>query len=473
MPSEARAALNAIVVVGDGQVGLAAAIALRRAVPRAAVTVVPCQPDPSAIADRSMTSLPRTDVFHERFGLEQDGFIMRAGASHRLGVRFLNWQQQNASYIHAYGAGSVGGDSVNQALADANRFAYPTDDVASPLSDIDYALRYSQPTYRNRLAALASHLGVHLLALPMTAAAPDGNGGIGHILLANGQSLTADIFVDCSGPQALLMDATQQASFQSWSTMLPCDRVMLAGAPAAPALSVTDTIEAHPFGWRSTIFGRDGTHHAFACNANIGSEADIASGLGQASGEVVKLEPGRLANSWVGNVIAFGDAATRFEPLHWINLALAHEQILLFLELLPGSDIDALERAEYNRRAGAMADRVRDYIGLHYCAPYPPEGPFWRHAASLQRSSALALTLSQFAKRGRLPFFEDETLPRNAWLSAMDCIGISAGLNAQSRSTPSEVIADRLNKQQMRSAKALELAAPYPGWLKNHIESKK
>lgn len=472
MPSEARAPLTAIVIVGDGQVGLAAAIALRRALPRTAVTIVPCQPDPSAIADRSMTSLPRTDAFHERIGLEEDGFIMRAGASHRLGVRFPNWQQQNASYIHAYGAGSVGDNSVSQVLADANRFAYPTDDTASPLSDIDYALRYNQPAYRNRLAALASHLGVQLIEVPMTSAAPDGQGGIGHIVLANSQCLTADLFVDCSGPQALLMNATQQASFQSWSAMLPCNRIMLAEAPEAPALSVTDTIEAHPFGWRSTIFGRDGTHRAFAYNADFGSEAEIGSGLGQESGEIIALEPGRLANSWVGNVIAFGDAAAAFEPLHWINLALAHEQILLFLELLPGCDIDALERAEYNRRAGAMADRVRDYIGLHYCAATPPEGPFWRHAVSLQRSSGLTLTLSEFAKRWRLPFFEEETLPRDSWQSAMECIGIHAGPNAQSLSTPRETIADRLKKQQMRSAKALELAAPYPAWLKNYIESK-
>lgn len=472
MPSEARAALNAIVVVGDGQVGLAAAIALRRALPRAAVTVVRCQPDPSAIADRSMTSLPRTDAFHERIGLEEDGFIMHAGASHRLGVRFLNWQQQNASYIHGYGAGSVGDETVSQCLADANKFANPTEDTVSPLSDIDYALRYHQPAYRGRLVALANHLGVHQLAVPMTAAMSDGNGGIAQIALANGENVTADLFVDCSGPQALLMDATQQASFQSWSAMLPCNRLMLAAAPAAPALSVTDTIEAHNFGWRSTIFGRDGAHHAFAYHADVGSEAEIASGLGQESGEVIALEPGRPANSWVGNVVAFGDAAAAFEPLHWINLALAHEQILLFLELLPGRDIEARERAEYNRRAGAMADRVRDYIGLHYSAPNPPEGPFWQHAVRLQRSSGLALTLSEYTKRGRLPFFEEETLPRESWQSAMDCIGIAAGPNAQSLSTPKEIVADRLKKQQMRSAKALELAAPYPAWLKKHIESK-
>lgn len=472
MLSDARAPLKAIVVVGDGQVGLAAAIALRRALPRTAVTVVPCQPDPSAIADRAMTSLPRTSAFHERIGLEEDGFIMRAGATHRLGVRFLNWQQQNASYIHGYGAGSVGGNSVSQVLAEANRFAYPTNDTVSPLSDIDYALRYNQPAYRTRLAALAIHLGVQQPEAQMASAAPDGIGGINHITLANGESLKADLFVDCTGPQALLMDATRQASFQSWSARLPCNRLMLARSPAAPALSVTDTIEAHPFGWRSTIFGRDGTHHAFAYNADVGSDAEIASGLGQEPGEVIALEPGRLTNSWVGNVIAFGDAATAFEPLRCINLALAHEQILLFLELLPGCDIDALERAEYNRRAGAMADRVRDYIGLHYGAPNPPEGPFWQHAASLKRSSGLTLTLSEFAKRGRLPFFEEETLPRESWQSAMDCIGIVAGPNAQSLSTPKEIIADRLKKQQMRSAKALALATPYPAWLKNYIESK-
>ena len=472
MPSDARDMPKAIIVIGGGQVGLAAAIALRRALPRTDITILRCQRDPAEIADRAMTSLPRTGAFHKRLGLDEDGLIMRVGASHRLGIRFLNWPQQCEPYMSAYGADSAIGNSVSQSLADANLFAHPADEAASPLSDIDYALRYNHHAYRLHLAALASHLGVQQVEPPMTDAVPDGKGGISHVALAGGSTLAADLFVDCSGPQALLMAAIGPSSFQSWSDMLPCNRLMLGATAQPPALSVTDIIESHPFGWRSTIFSRDGTHHAFSYHANLGSGPDIAHALGAAPGDVIAYEPGRLENSWAGNVVAFGDAAAAFEPLHWANLALAHEQILLFLELLPGCEIDALERAEYNRRAGAMADRMRDYIALHYCARILPAGPFWHYAANLQRSSELALALSEFARRGRLPFFEENILSSDAWRSAMACIGISPGAIAQSLGTPTEVIRDRIKSQQMRSAKAAEMAPPYQQWLKNYIEAK-
>jgi tryptophan 7-halogenase len=472
MRSEARPMPGSIVVVGNGQVALAAAIALRRTLPRTAVTIVPCPADPSAFADRAMTTLPQSNAFHDRLGLNDDGFIIGTGASHRLGVRFIGWRGDPASYTHAFGAFADGTESVSQTLADANAFDTPVDDVASPLSDVDYALRHHQPAYHRRLLGLAGHLGIEMSKASFVAAVPNATGDVGHVILADGTELRANLFIDCTGPQALLLNSLAPSAFESWVPYLPCDRMVLATAPAAPALCVTDNVEAFPFGWRFSIPGRDGTHKGAAYHHDVTKDSDVEKLLGQQPGEVITFTPGRAENSWVGNVIAFGDAAAVFEPLHWINLALAHTQISLFLELLPGDKVDPLERAEYNRRASAMADRVRDYIGLHYCIPHPPQGPFWQYATGLRRSDALSLTLSEFAKRGRWPFFEDDMLPSDAWRSAMACIGIAAGPNARALSTPPQLIAQHIQQQQMRSTAALAVATSYPLWLKNYLERK-
>ena len=69
--SEARELPQRIVVAGDGPLGVLAAIALRRALPRAEVVVVAIPPDPAAFAERFGTALPFTNRLHDRLGITE------------------------------------------------------------------------------------------------------------------------------------------------------------------------------------------------------------------------------------------------------------------------------------------------------------------------------------------------------------------------------------------------------------------
>jgi hypothetical protein len=86
--SAARELPRRIVVVGAGQVGALAAIALRRALPQSEVLVVGTPPDPAALADRAPTALPFTNRLHDRLGIGEERLVREAGASHRLVVRY-------------------------------------------------------------------------------------------------------------------------------------------------------------------------------------------------------------------------------------------------------------------------------------------------------------------------------------------------------------------------------------------------
>lgn len=467
--------LRSIAIVGSGQVAFSAAIALKRALPHADVSVVACPIDPAALSDHAQSGWPRTAAFHARVGLSEKGFVQTAGGSHRLGTLFRNWQR-GAVHIHAYGAPPTltgyGLDSVSQNLARANRFDFPSHDSTSPLSDIDYAMRFNSEAYLRRLSAYADHLGARRASHDFALAIGNEAGGIDHIQLTNGARLDADLFVDCSGPDRRVMRATEASAFVDWSSFLPCDRLLLASDPDAPSLSVLDEIEAVSSGWIATTHGRDGAHRMMAYSASTSGDEQAMAALGKSVGSPITISQGRLKDSWTGNVVAFGDAAAVVEPLLWGNLTLAHEQILLFLELLPGRDIQDLERREFNRRAASMADRVRDFVAAHYHGPLLPTGPFWDGVGALDCPPSLALTKSEYERRGRIPFFEDEIVPREAWMSAFDCVGVPPGISSIAAGATAAEIAFHKAAQKRRNEAAVRMAPPYPQWLQTHLQAR-
>jgi tryptophan halogenase len=477
MPDNARQPLRRVVIAGDGPVGLCAAIALRRALPRTAVVLVPAALDDAALADCAGTTLPSSAAFHHRHGIDEAGLVQRAGASHRLAVQFTGWCGPETDSLLAYGAatpdglGSAAGPAVAGALALLGRFSHPADDQASPLSDLDYALRFSAAAYRRHLATLASHLGVNTCEAGLAAAVPGADGTIAHLKMADGDELTADLYVDCTGPRARLASALPGHRRESWAGQLPCDRLLIAAPPQSPRLTPLDRLAATPLGWRSAVHGRDGTAVSFACNAAIGSAEAIAAAAGFEPRTAIAINPGRLSRIWHGNVVSFGDAAAQFEPLQWTNLALAHAQILLFLELLPGRIINPLEQAEFNRRAGLMADRLRDFIALHYRAPHAATGPFWKSAARLNQSDELRLTVAEYTRRGRVPFIEEDPLPRDTWISALGAVGIEPGMPARWLATPAAERSRLAEAHRQRVAAAVSHAPAYPKWLSTYLET--
>ena len=130
------------------------------------------------------------------------------------------------------------------------------------------------------------------------------------------------------------------------------------------------------------------------------------------------LRQGRLAEPWLRNCVAVGDAAVAVEPLEWTNLHLAHDAIDRIVSMMPDRDCGTVEQWDYNRQANAEADRVRDFLILHYAASRRSE-PFWRDAASAEPPASLAHTLALFRERGRLPFYEEETFSRDSWLAVL------------------------------------------------------
>ena len=267
----------------------------------------------------------------------------------------------------------------------------PAQDERSPLALVDPVLRLHPDRANAWLAEAARRAGVATLPPARIAAVVRDGARVQALRLEDGRAIAADLFVDAAGPDAPI--AGQVApGWEDWSDALPCDRLRVgAGTSRASAI---DRYRAEPFGWRASWSG-----------------SEVLAGRGalpEGAGTEIRVRPGRRSAVWTGNLLALGDAAAQPGPLGCASFGLMLAQLALALELLPDARMEPVLVAEYCRRAALRADRLRDYLAAHYHVT-------GAHGSAAPASPALAETLAQFARRGRLPRFEEEAVGEDAW----------------------------------------------------------
>ena len=431
--------IRSVAVAGGGIVGWSAAAALKRRIPALDVIVVAVPPPADAIADRMGTTLPSVLEFHHDIGISEADVIGRIGCSYRVGTRFEGWTEPHGDYVHAYGdygralgttsfhlhwvraakAGRVAPFDLHSAAAamgSAGRFVHPQGDAGSPLAGFGYALELDPERYQAMLRSYALHLGVTERQGPIDEVRIDGESGIDALRLGDGSELRAHLFVDCTGPAATLRSALSDG-FEDWGDSLLCDRLLFAEAPAPEALPSLDRVVALPSGWRWESASPFRTAHGLAFASSLLSDSKAARVL-QAAASVepgappIALRQGCRLDPWLKNCVAIGDSAVSVEPLEWTNLHLAHSMIDRLVAKMPDRDFSAVELWDYNRESAAEAQRVRDFLLLHYVTSRRPKNDFWRAAAAVPVPDSLAHTLELFRDRGRLPIYEEETFTR-------------------------------------------------------------
>jgi tryptophan halogenase len=214
-----------------------------------------------------------------------------------------------------------------------------------------------------------------------------------------------------------------------------------------------DRVSATANGWRWTASSPAGSLSGQVFSSAHARDADAESG------ETIPLRQGRWRELFVRNCVAIGDAAVAIEPLEWTNLHLAHSQIDRLVSMMPGRDCAPVELAEFNRQCGQEADRIRDFLCLHYFCARRSEA-FWRDAAAITPPPSLAHTLSLFAERGRLPYYEEETFTRDSWLAVLLGQGVKPRrLDPMTDLVPSPE-AERAMAAIAESAHSFHLTAP-------------
>ncbi len=423
--------IRTVAVAGDGVAGWSAAAAFAKRVPGVAVAVVPVPGAERSMADLLGGTLPSARDFHRDIGIDERHLLGNTGSGIRLGTLFSGWTGDGSAYVHAFGrhgadigtaafhhhwlrvsrdGGMAAFDrySVAAALGRRGRFL-PAEAIGDErLATYDHGFQLDPARYRSYLRAYARHLGVVVTADPLAGAVP-GERGLAGLRLADGEVLTADLYVDATGADAALLDAAGGADWEDWSRWLPCDRLAVTESEPVSEPPLLDRVTATVDGWTldTACPARSVRAHVFASGAPGGGSAPRSASTA--------FRAGRRRRAWIGNVVAIGEAYMTLEPLEAAPLHVVHAHVDRLVASLPDRDFAEIELAQYDRETAEEADRLRDFLILHYAVADRPE-PFW---AAVPPPPALAETLALFRERGRLPVRDGESFARDSWLAVL------------------------------------------------------
>jgi tryptophan halogenase len=286
--------------------------------------------------------------------------------------------------------------------------------------------------YVEVLRGLALKRGVlHAQGLFRDAVLDESRGAISAIALADGRTFEADLFIDATGPEALLIGDVMGAPFEDWSRWLPCDRLLAASADRLSSIPAFAQVSAFHAGWTGIFPLRDRTALVAAYRADEVSDAEMLEIMGVLSGlscrgEAVadSFRPGARSTPWVGNCVAIGEAAVALDPLDALQLHPIHLGVSQLIELFPVRRTAMDEAGEYNRAMASAAARMRDFQIAHFKLNGRFDEPLWDRAREMQAPDALAHKLDLFQARGRVAMYDDETFEEANWTSLF----VGAGL---------------------------------------------
>lgn len=484
-----------ILIVGGGTAGWVAATFLNRFIDPQLCRITLVESASIGTIGVGEATVPPLVGFLRAMGIDEAAFMKASNATYKLGIKFIDWQRGAGAVWHPFGvvgASQVGGlplfhhwlrerldgretesyisYSLQALLGDRSRGPHPLD--GNPLAHSAimqqgaYAYHLDARAFAGFLRDLAVGRGVRHIVDEVGQVALDPRGFISHVDTAAYGPLQADLFIDCTGFAAKLIEGSLGDGFISWGDQLLCD--------SAAVLPLPHDGDFHPYTrstalsagwcWRIPLRHRVGSGYVYSSRFldREQAAAELKAHTGQPDGEPLHLamKVGRRKNFWVRNCIAIGLSAGFLEPLESTGIYLAQKSIEMLLDYFPDTGFDPLLIDRYNRRVAREYDEARDFIVLHYLLNSREDSEFWRAARDLPPPDSLAQTLELYDRTGLVEWQDHGLFGDTAFYSIASGFGrLPRTPHAMSRQMPKEAVWQTL--QKIRAAN-LELARALP-----------
>jgi tryptophan halogenase len=507
--------IRRVAIVGGGTAGWIAASALARKLGRSCSITLIESPDIPTIGVGEAT-IPAIIDFIQFLKIDQQDFMKEVQATIKLAVGFFDWHHVGHRYWHPFGPFGVFIDRVpfyyfwhkardmkadvelkhfnlEIGMCETNKFIYPGNSLGIA-QNLRYALHFDAGLVARYLRSYSEAAGVVRLERNVAGATLLPDGGIDEIVFKEGDRLSADLYIDCSGFRGLLIEQSQKTGYIDWTDMLPNDRaVALQVSNQLPRPPYTSAI-ARPAGWqwRIPLQHRVGTGYVYS-SAHISDQNaldDLLAQPGNATplteARVIKFVTGRRRVLWNKNCVALGLASGFIEPLESTSIHLAVSGVYCLLDHFPTLDFDPKNIAHCNELLIDEYERVRDFIILHYCTSKRDDSDYWRQRRSAKVPDSLLERMELYERTGRIFHHRHEVFTELSWFFVMDGMGLRPRsydplVDAVNWQQVLEVMANLRRKTESDVARAPlhdsffpeapRETAPAPGWKRTELKA--
>ena len=496
--------INNVVIVGGGTAGWMTALALASVFDREQISVTLIESDQIASVGVGEATIPEIAAYNDLVGIDENEFLSFTNGTFKLGIEFKNWGKEGDSYMHPFGTAGfklsniefyhlwqrqfiahadsdINDYSICHLAAKANKFGLPSSNPKSPLANLSYAYHFDATKYALFLRGYAEKRGVKRIeGKVINVELHSENGNISSISLENGTTITGDLFIDCSGFKALLIEGALQTGFDDWSHLLPCNNaVTIATKNTEDPIPYTQaTAQTAGWQWRIPLQNRVGNGHVY-CDKYISKEQAISTLLdnikGETIGEVkhIQFTTGMRKRFWHKNCVAIGLSSGFMEPLESTSIHLIQASIFTLLNLFPADGIKKVEVDKYNQLLTDSLVSIRDFLILHYHANQRDDSDFWRDCRNMEIPDSLERKIKLYQSAGRIYREGSELFTVNGWLAVMHGQGLRAkNCHPIANNYPEDKLKQHLKVIKSTIEKTVSIMPSHMEYIKKHCAAK-
>ena len=415
-----------IVIVGGGSAGWMSASALIRAFPDFNITVIESPDIP--IVGVGESTLGGIKKFCQYLDIDEKDFIAYTGGSFKISIKFSDFYEKDyGSFHYPFGSPLLNNHSTSTQDWLLKKAVYPeipTDDFVDSyfasaalfknnkftLSEIDNFNPKSDAAYHFDATKFGAWLrdryacprGVTIIQDTVEKINENDN-GIKELVLKSGATVTADLFVDCTGFSSLLLGGCLKEPFISFEDKLPNNRAWATRIPFKDKAKELEpfthcTAIDNGWVWNIPLWARIGTGYVYSDKFTtpelakeefknyLMSNKMICPRTKEEVDDLefkdIKMRIGIHRQTFVKNVVAIGLSAGFIEPLESNGLFTVHEFLFKLIKTLLRGSVAQWDRDVYNTATYLEYNAFAEFVALHYALSIRNDTPYWKYNTS-------------------------------------------------------------------------------------------
>lgn len=445
--------VNKVVVVGGGTAGWISAATLKKLLgPQIQIQLV--ESEEIGTVGVGEATIPPIRLLNNMLGINEADFVRETKASFKLAIKFENWKTQGHSYYHTFGAPgksyafclfhhlvkraqqeygetySIWDYDLNFLAAEAGKFGIIK--TQDPVVEMPFAYHFDAGLYARFLRTHCEKMGVVRTEGLIEHIRQDiDTGVVTELQLKSGQTVAGDLFIDCTGFRALLLQKTLNVGYEDWGHWLPCDRAVAIPTERDQQTKPYTRAIAHDAGWQWRIPLQHRNGNGLVYSSNYYSEQEALDTLTNnlqnrplQDPNFIRFRTGRARKQWYKNVIAVGLSSGFLEPLESTSIHLIQSAATRLVHLFPRNGIDEQMVAEFNKQSQIEYEQIRDFIILHYHANERTDTQFWRDMREMQVPDSLTHKIELFRANGKLFREQNDLFLEPSWMQVLIGQGI-------------------------------------------------